>query len=137
MIKRIVTAILLVPISVAAQAPGPLTVELNKLEPGEGSGCRAYFLFRNQTGMSFEALEISLALLGTGGVIERLVTVDASPLPAARTTLKLFEFPETNCSGLGEILLHEIGSCKPQNRDEADCFEMIELDSKAAVPLVK
>lgn len=137
MIKRIVTAILLAPTCVAAQASGPLTVELNKLESGEGSGCRAYFLFRNQSGMSFEALEISLALLGTNGVIERLVTVDASPLPAARTTLKLFEFPETDCNGLSEILLHEIGSCKPQNRDEADCFELIELDSKAAVPLVK
>ncbi|SDE43408.1 hypothetical protein [Ruegeria marina] len=137
MIRQIFAAMLLAPTAGLAQFAGPLVVELNKLEPGEGDSCRAYFLFRNQTGMSFEALEMSLALLQSDGVIDRLVTVDASPLPVARTTLKLFEFPQTRCDGLGEILLHEIGRCKPQNRDEADCFEIIEIDSKASVPLVK
>ncbi len=115
---------------------GPLIVELNKLEEGEGA-CRAFFLFRNETGRSFEGFEMSLALLDTSGVIDQLLTVDAAPLPVARTTLKLFEFPEVSCGAIAELLLHEVGACRPQNGDELDCFGFMELGSRAGAALVK
>lgn len=115
---------------------GPLVVELNKLEEGEGA-CRAFFLFRNETGRSFEGFELSLALLDTSGVIDQLLTVDAAPLPVARTTLKLFEFPDVACGEIAELLLHEVGACRPQNSDELDCFTFMELGSRADAALVK
>lgn len=114
-----------------------LTVELNKFEEIENGGCRAFFLFRNKTGKSFDGFEMSLAVLDGQGVIDRLLAIDAAPLPVARTTLKLFEIPEIGCSNISEILLHELTSCQPQNEDEMDCFPMLVLDSKAAAPLVK
>lgn len=114
-----------------------LTVELNKFEDSETGGCRAFFLFRNRTDITLEGFEMSLAILDSGGVIDRLLTIDAAPLPSSRTTLKLFEVPDLQCSGISEILLHEIGSCKAQNADEMDCFDMIDLTSKASAPLVK
>jgi hypothetical protein len=116
---------------------GRLIVELNKLEEGEGGGCRAYFLFRNQTGATLEGFEMSLAILDTAGVIDRLLTIDAAPLPAARTTLKLFEIPQTGCAAISEMLVHEIGSCRPQNADEMDCFGITDLVSRAPAALVK
>ena len=138
MFKTLAAIALLVGLSTAASAQdGGLTVELNKLEEGEGGGCRAFFLFRNETGMSFEGFEMSLAILDTSGVIGQLLSIDASPLPVSRTTLKLFEIPETTCGGIGEILLHEMTACQPQNADEMDCFEVLTLDSKATVQLVK
>jgi len=124
----------------ASEAPrldGPLVVELNKLEDGEGSACRAFFLFRNRTGRSFEGFEMSLALLDRDGVIDQLLTVDAAPLPVARTTLKLFEFPDVACDDISELLLHEVGACRPQNAGEMDCFAFMELDSRADAALVK
>ncbi|MEM6304063.1 MAG: hypothetical protein AAF744_05040 [Pseudomonadota bacterium] len=114
-----------------------LTVELNKLETGESGGCRAFFLFRNQTGQSFEGFEMSLAILDKSGIIDRLLTIDAAPLPAARTTLKLFEVPELGCEAIGEILLHELASCKPQNAEEIDCFAFLDLVSRAPAALIK
>lgn len=121
---------------VLAQEPR-LTVELNKTEASDDGGCRAFFLFRNQTGMSFEGFELSLAILDTNGVIDRLLSIDAAPVPAARTTLKLFEIPQIGCDSISEILLHEVPSCKPQNAPQRDCFELIELQSRAATQLVK
>jgi len=100
-------------------------------------GRRAFFLFRNETGRSFEGFELSLALLDTSGVIDQLLTVDAAPLPVARTTLKLFEFPDIACADISELLLHEVGACRPQNADEMDCFAFMELDSKADAALVQ
>ncbi len=129
-------------IGLAAATPavaeqGRLTVELNKLEDAEGGGCQAFFLFRNQSGLTLEAFEMSLAVLDSNGVIDRLLTVDAAPLPADRTTLKLFEIPDMVCASVTEVLLHEIAACRPQNAEEIDCFDIISLDSHSTAALVK
>jgi hypothetical protein len=116
---------------------GKLTIELNKFEPDAAGACRAFFLFRNQTGMSFDGFEMSLAILDSGGVINRLLTIDAAPLPIARTTLKLFEIPDTPCDSISEVLLHEMVSCRPQNAPEMDCFPMLELISRTPAQLVQ
>jgi hypothetical protein len=116
---------------------GRLTVELNKFEDSEGGSCRAFFLFRNDTGMTFEGFEMSLAVLDPTGVIDRLLSVDAAPLPVARTTLKLFEIPGTGCARIAQVLLHDIPACKPENADPADCFALVDLVSRTTAPLVK
>lgn len=117
---------------------GRLTVELNKFESGDaGGGCRAFFLFRNDTGAAFEGFEMSLAILDPQGVIDQLLTIDAAPLPADRTTLKLFEIPQTGCGDISEVLLHDVTRCKPQNAAETDCFALMDLVSRTQAPLVK
>lgn len=118
-------------------ATGPLTVEINKFEPNDTGGCRAFFLFRNETGLTFEGFEMSLAIFDATGVIDRLLSIDAAPLPTARTTLKLFEIPDIACTDISEVLLHEIPSCKPQNADQMDCFSLLELTSRTSAALVK
>lgn len=123
--------------STAPAATGPLTVEINKFEPNDTGGCRAFFLFRNETGLTFEGFEMSLAIFSGNGVIDRLLSIDAAPLPAARTTLKLFEIPDIACTDISEILLHEIPSCKPQNADQMDCYSLLELNSRTSAALVK
>jgi hypothetical protein len=135
--KYLALAILaFVPIPASAQNAG-LTVELNKVEPSETGGCNAFFLFRNETELSFEGFEMSLAVLDTQGVIDRLLSIDAAPLPVSRTTLKLFEIPEIACEDISEILLHDLTSCRAQNADEMDCFAILTLRSKAPAALVK
>ena len=80
---------------------------------------------------------MSLAILDGQGVIDRLLSVDASPLPVQRTTLKLFEVPEISCSNISEILLHDVTACQPQNEAEMDCFAILTLGSRASAKLVK
>jgi len=121
----------------AADTDTNLTVELNKFETADSGECRAFFLFRNQTGKSFEEFEMSLAILDGNGVIDRLLTIDAAPLPISRTTLKLFEIPGISCDGISEILLHAIDKCRPQNEDQIDCFPIINLVSRTPAQLVQ
>jgi hypothetical protein len=124
------------PTHVLAQ-DGTLTVELNKLAQEDGAACRAFFLFRNDLGRSLEAFEMSLAILDQDGIIDQLLTIDAAPVPVARTTLKLFEFPDIACADISEILLHDIVACRPQNGEEMACFDVLTLTSKASARLVK
>ncbi len=114
-----------------------LTVELNKFESTDDGSCRAFFLFRNNTGKSFTGFEMSLAILDQTGIIDQLLTIDAAPLPAARTTLKLFEIPAIACDAISEILLHDIASCVPQNEEQIDCFALLDLVSRTSAGLVK
>ena len=114
-----------------------LSVELNKFEEIEGGGCRAFFLFRNETGQSFDGFEMSLAILDGHGVIDRLLSINAAPLPLERTTLKLFEIPGIACGDISEVLLHEMTACQPQNEAEMDCFPILELNSRTPAALVK
>lgn len=136
------TAIVMAALAALWAAPamaqeGRLTVELNKVEEAETGGCRAFFLFRNATATTLEGFEMSLAILDGNGVIDRLLTVDAAPLPAARTTLKLFEVPDLGCGQISEVLLHDVATCKPQNADEIDCFAIMDLVSRAPAAFVK
>jgi hypothetical protein len=123
--------------AVARPAEGRLTVELNKFETTEGGGCQAFFLFRNQSALTLEAFVMSLAILAENGVIDRLLTIDAAPLPAQRTTLKLFEIPDIACDAISEILLHDISACRPQNADAIDCYAIVDLLSRTDAALVK
>ena len=66
-----------------------------------------------------------------------MMAVDASPLPVERTTLKLFEFPDVACSEISQLLLHEVGACRPQNDEELNCFDFMVLDSKTSATLVQ
>lgn len=116
---------------------GRLGVELNKFEAAEDGGCRTFFLFRNGSGMALEAFEMSLAILDSNGVIDQLLTIDAAPLPVARTTLKLFEIPDLTCDAISEVLLHDMPACKPQNADAIDCFEIMDLSSKTSASFGK
>lgn len=131
-----------VALTLAAAAPGAaaasearLGVELNKLETFEG-GCRSFFLFRNRAGTAFTGFELGLAILDTEGVIDRLLTIDAAPLPAARTTLKIFEIEGIACDRIGEIVLHDIPVCTAEDGPRGDCFGLVELGSRAPVALV-
>ena len=116
---------------------GKLSIEVNKFEEIEGGGCRAFFLFQNGTATSFEGFEMSLAIFDKAGVIDRLLSIDAAPLPVARTTLKLFEIPQIACANIGQILLHDVPVCKPQNAENTDCYPLITLNSRTSAPLVK
>jgi hypothetical protein len=120
----------------AGSEAGRIGVELNKLESYDG-GCRSFFLFRNGAGVDFTAFEMALALLDGGGVIDRLLTVDAAPLPAGRTTLKIFEIEGLDCAALGEALLHDMPRCEAADGAARDCFALIDLGSRAAAPLTR
>ena len=137
MTRHLAAAALLLACQPAFAETGRLTIEINKFEEITGGGCRAFFLFQNATPTSFEGFEMSLAIFDKQGVIDRLLSIDAAPLPVARTTLKLFEVPQIACTDIGQVLLHDVPVCKPQNAENTDCYPLIDLSSKTSAQLVK
>lgn len=121
--------------NVAMAEDARVSVELNKFETSDEGICRAFFLFRNGTEASFESFEMSLVVIDQNGIIDRLLSIDAAPLPVARTTLKLFEIPEIACTEIAELIVHDIPACKPQNADPVDCYALIDWVSRTGARL--
>lgn len=118
-----------------AEGDAVVLAELNKVETVE-SGCRSFFLFRNGTDTTLTGFEMSLAVLDRTGIIDRLLTIDAAPLPSRRTTLKLFDIPEMTCEDIGELILHDIATCAADDGRPLDCFDRLRLSSRAPIAFV-
>lgn len=133
---RALLALLGLPLAAAAQDAGALRVELNKLEPQKGA-CRAYLVFENETGNAFSGLTLDLILFNGDGIIARRVAVNAAPLPAGKTSVKLFDMEGLTCDAIGRILINGVLACEDESGPRTNCAALIEPASRADASLIK
>jgi hypothetical protein len=119
-----------------AQSPAaPLRLELNRLEARDGGACRVWFVARNPAPEAVDPLRLDLVLFGRDAVILRRLAVDLGPLPASRTTVRIFDVAGQACEGIGQLLLNEVMACgggpRPDARDGAACADRLALSSRA------
>jgi hypothetical protein len=111
-------------------------VELNKLEPQDGA-CRAYLVFQNRTQSSFSGRTLDLVMFDNEGVIAKRLAVDAAPLPADKTSVKLFDIEGVACDNIGRILINDVLDCQDETGERQDCVALIGPSSRSDVSLVK
>ena len=120
----------------AAMADTAVSVELNKLEPN-GEACRAYLVVKNDAGAAFETLKLDLVLFDTDGVVARRLAVETAPLPAGKTSLKVFDVAGLSCDGIGRVLLNDILACRDGSGERTDCAAFVTPTARGAVPFIK
>lgn len=122
----------------AAQAmtKGSIGVELNKLEP-VGDACRAYLVLANGTATAFTSLKLDLVMFDTDGIVQRRVAVEAAPVAAGKTSLKVFDISGMPCTGIGRVLLNGVLSCSGAKAKMDDCLSLVSVSSRAAQPFIK
>ncbi|MCR9255322.1 MAG: Tat pathway signal sequence domain protein [Alphaproteobacteria bacterium] len=113
-----------------------LSIELNKLESRE-SGCRAYLVLQNDTEQLFSSLKLDLFLFDGDGVIARRVALQAAPLDAAKTIVKVFDLKGQRCDGIGQLLLNDVSECVTGQGAVEGCVRMITTRSRAEAPFIK
>jgi len=120
----------------SAEAKPGIAIELNKLEPIEGS-CRAYFVVRPDAPAEYKEFTMELLVFDTGGIIQKWLTIDASPLRAGKTSVKLFDVSGVGCDKIGSILLNDVTACADASGEIAGCVERINPSSKAKATFYK
>ena len=105
--------VLLVAMAVLLGAAGEprAAIELNRLEPRDGGGCRVWLLLRNPTPVAHERVRLDLLLFGRDGVVARRLVVDAGALPAEKTMARIFDVPGLECGAIGSVLLNDVPAC--------------------------
>lgn len=122
--------------SLTPAAAAGVAVELNKLE-NAGESCRPYFMFRNATDEQFTSFKLDLFLVGKDEIIMRRVAVEAGPLRADKTTVRLFDVNDVDCGAIGRILVNDVISCAVDGAARQDCIALVEPSSRSDVELVK
>ncbi|RKQ72738.1 Tat pathway signal sequence domain protein [Oceanibaculum indicum] len=119
----------------SAQASG-ISIELNKLEE-QPNACRVYMLFENPGQTEFSEFQLDLVLFDTNGVIARRLSLDAAPLRAEKTSVKLFDIDGLACPKIGRILLNDMLGCADASGKRTDCLKLIKPSSRVDAKFVK
>ena len=76
-------------------------------------------------------------LFDTDGVIARRLAVEAAPLRAQKTSVKLFDLDALPCDRVGTVLLNDILTCDTAAGPVENCVSRVETASRASAQLVK
>ena len=120
----------------AAAEEAKVTLELNKAED-EANGCRVYFVLDNGTADSFEAFKLDLVVFAPDGVILRNLATEMAPLRAAKRVVKMFDLADQPCAGIGSLLVNDVLACEAGAQPRSDCVDLLAVESRAAIALVK
>jgi len=120
----------------ASQGAEGIRIELNKLEPME-SACRAYLLFQNNTSADFQSLKLDLVMFNPDGIINKRLAVEGGPLPAGKTSVKLFDIDGVACDSVARVLLNGVLACTDSEGENKGCLQMIETASRSKADFFK
>jgi len=129
----------------AAGGPGTVEAELNRTETVQdgcaGSAtlcCRLSFVIHNKTEYAFASLYWDLVWFDRAGLIGGRMLAEAAPLPAGKTSVKLFDMPGTDCDRVGRLLLNAVPQCTIEGGDgDVDCLGLMLPASRASVAFFK
>jgi hypothetical protein len=121
--------------SAVAEEPS-LDIELNKIEDS-ADGCRSVFVFGNHTGHDLNRFRVDLILFDPEGVYAKQLLLDMAPLYAEKKTVASFLLGEEPCGSIGSILVNDVPWCENGTGSSIDCVRLLEVNSKAELPLQK
>ena len=115
-----------------------VTVELNRAESLTDS-CRLSFVISNRTPYAFDSMQWDLFFFDPNSLIAARMAAEAAPLPAGKTSVKLFDVPGIKCEGLGRVLINDVLRCETDSSAETriDCLRLTVPSSRAQVELFK
>ncbi|MFA5122992.1 Tat pathway signal sequence domain protein [Zavarzinia sp.] len=115
-------------------APAPITVELNKLEP-QPNACRAYLVLSNPGGPDITDLKLDLILFNQDQVIEKRIAVSLAPLPAGKTSVKLFDIDNQDCGRIGSVLINDVIACTSADGAVPECSKRLQPSTRVSAKL--
>ena len=112
----------------------PLTVELNLIEQ-EGTSCRTYFVFENGGEVDFANLRLDVFVFNDNGIIGRRFLLDSGAVGAGGTRVRIADLPDTDCAGVGYLLINGVLGCEDTDGAREDCASLINTRTRAEVEL--
>ena len=109
-----------------------LALELNALQPSD-AGCRITFLATNGLGGAIDKATFEVALFGTGGGIDRLVSLDFKALAMGKTKVLQFELSGLQCDGVSRVLVNDVTACEGERLAAGDCLAGLTTSTRAKV----
>jgi len=130
MYRFLLAAALLTPCLANAQESRSLALELNALQPSD-AGCRVTFLATNGLGSPLDKVTFEVALFGTDGGLDRLVSLDFQKLMLGKTKVLQFELSGLDCTSVSRVLVNDVTSCEGIDLAASACLDDLSTSSRA------
>lgn len=116
MLKRLMTTSLAIILAASpamaqeAQVQGALDLDLNAMQATD-TGCKVAFVAKNGLEGDIDTVAFEMALFGTDGGLQQLVTLEFADLTAGKTKVLQFNLPGVDCGSVGRILINDVTAC--------------------------
>ncbi|KEZ78367.1 hypothetical protein [Salinisphaera hydrothermalis] len=116
-------------------------VELNKLT-SVPNACRAYLVTQNLTDRAFDSFKLDVVMFDNNGIVAKRLAVQLGPMPAGKTSLKVFDIPGLACKQIGQLLLNDVLQCTVNTgngppKERHDCLSLISVSQRGRVPFIE
>lgn len=125
-------ASLLLMTAVGAQEAGDLQLELNALQPSD-AGCRVTFLATNNLGSTLTRSAFEVALFGSDGAIERMVSLDFKGMTAGKTKVLQFELQGLDCTKVTRVLVNDAAACEGESIEPGACLAQLTTSTRTQI----
>ncbi|MCX7645792.1 MAG: hypothetical protein N2Z62_10920 [Rhodobacteraceae bacterium] len=107
------------PVAADSSAAGPLRLDLNRLDPQEGS-CRLTFVVENRLA-ALDSLVLETVLFDRAGRVAALTLFDFGELPEARRRVRQFDVAGQVCDDIAQVLVNGVAACTGDSLAPAAC----------------
>jgi hypothetical protein len=88
------------------------------------------FLATNKLGTEVTRSAFEIALFGSGGGIEWLVSLEFKAMPDGKTRVLQFDIGEISCDALTRVLINDITACEGEGLDPKVCYGALSTVSR-------
>lgn len=125
----------------ATASPHSVDIELNKLT-SVSNACRAYLVTQNFTDRAFDSFKLDVVMFDNNGIVAKRLAVQLGPMPAGKTSLKVFDIPGLACKQIGQLLLNNVLQCTVDTdqgsaKERHDCLSLISVSQRGRVPFIE
>ncbi|WP_350335393.1 hypothetical protein [Coralliovum pocilloporae] len=97
--------------------------------------CRITLQFKNELNVEIKNLAAEIVLLDKAGLARDFLVLDGGSLTKDKRRIRQFDFQETRCADLSEILINDVIRCEGEGLNPRLCAARLSLTSSADIKL--
>lgn len=109
-----------------------VALELNKLEPAD-KDCLLTFVVSSKSSKDLDKLAYEFVVFDDQLRVQRMTVFDFRELEAGKLRVRQFQLPQTQCSGLGRLLINDVSACEGNEVDASLCSSGLQLSNKTDI----
>ncbi|MEM9277926.1 MAG: hypothetical protein AAGA76_05090 [Pseudomonadota bacterium] len=115
-----------------AQGSESVVLELNKLEPAD-KDCLLTFVVSSKSSKNLDKLAYEFVVFDDQLRVQRMTVFDFRELEAGKLRVRQFQLPQTQCSGLGRLLINDVSACDGNEVDASLCSSGLQISNKTNI----
>lgn len=117
------------------QAPGALSMELNRMSDGEEGGCGLVVVTTNRLSQGLKRAAWQVAVFDQDGVVKSLPVLDFGALPVGKSKVGVFQMPDGACDTISRIIINDVAECTADDGSDLrdSCLQSLETQNRSDI----